>query len=111
VCIRGLFPKIARIGAVEPIIDQAGCYAMPVIRLYDREPAMSEATFQPNTCHAATFGILDVPFANRQSLHRCPHPRTTGPLGGDFRLLIRVMRDIPGSGLLEHADQKGVWDM
>ncbi|MGQ9547617.1 MAG: hypothetical protein ACUVSY_19115 [Roseiflexus sp.] len=64
---------------------------------------MSEAHSQINNYYATAVGILDVPSANRQHLHRRPNLRMTGPLGGDFRLPIRVMREIPGGELLDQA--------
>lgn len=48
-------------------------------------------------------GILDFPPANRQNPSRHPQLRMAGPLGGDFRLPIRVTREIPGRELLDPA--------
>ncbi|MGB9752948.1 MAG: hypothetical protein C0183_11820 [Roseiflexus castenholzii] len=53
--------------------------------------------------HATAIGILDFPPAHRQNPSRRPQLRVTGPLGGDFRLPIRVMREISGHELLDPA--------
>lgn len=52
---------------------------------------------------AAAVGILDFPPASRQSPSRRPQLRMSGPFGGDFRLPIRVTREIPGRELLDPA--------
>jgi len=52
---------------------------------------------------ATAVGILDFPPANRQNPSRRPQLRMTGPLGGDFRLPIRVTREISGRELLDPA--------
>jgi hypothetical protein len=57
--------------------------------------------------HATAIGMLDVPPAHRQNPSRRPQLRITGPLGGDFRLPIRVMREISGRELLD-PDHHGV---
>lgn len=65
---------------------------------------MSDTSFPDASIYCATaVGILDVPSAHRQNPSRHPQLRMAGPLGGDFRLPIRVMREIPGRELLDSA--------
>lgn len=65
---------------------------------------MSDTSFPDASIYCATaVGILDVPPAHRQNPSRHPQLRMAGPLGGDFRLPIRVMREIPGRELLDSA--------
>lgn len=52
---------------------------------------------------ATAVGILDIPPAPRHNPSRRPQVRMAGPLGGDFRLPIRVMREIAGRELLDPA--------
>ncbi|MCS6840369.1 MAG: hypothetical protein NZ699_09225 [Roseiflexus sp.] len=65
---------------------------------------MSDTSSADASMYRATaVGILDFSPANRQNPSRRPQLRITGPLGGDFRLPVRVMREIPGRELLDSA--------
>ncbi len=63
------------------------------------EPSLTDAPIY----RAIATGTLDISPASRQGLPRRLQLRMTGPLGGDFRLPLRVTRAIPGHELLDSA--------
>ncbi len=64
---------------------------------------MSESDAGGYPYRALATGVLDLPPARGRARERTRRPqlRLSGPLGGDFVLPIRVVRQIPGSELLD----------